>query len=170
MAGAAARVRPLRMSHAAWLIAGSAITVLGGASLAACSDNAAEPLTAQDSGVADAHEADAAAQLVSCGTNVYADGGDAGTVICDLQTQFCTVQEGCYPPIDLAGEIYGCSDLLSSSFFPAGCDSCSCANADALEFTPAGCSDDGGVLFLELPDCPCYGCPPARLERFEQAA
>jgi hypothetical protein len=92
----------------------------------------------------------------------YAAGGT-----CDRTTQYCYSSSG--PSIGCVAEVGDASSVL----IPPACvgsATCSCfGDAGFVTTFPESChcSDTAGGLFL---NCPCYGSPPARLERLARVA
>jgi hypothetical protein len=116
---------------------------------------------------------------LQCGPPTYDDAGhplydDAGYPLiqadagfaCDRATQYCDYRSNRYSCLPLEAL---CQGYFISGTFVAGCDSgafrCACINVTTTCPTGTGwcCSDDdaGGLYF----SYPCYGAPPARLER-----
>jgi len=179
-----------RMSRAAWAALASSAVVGGLAATAACSstspssDVAAE---AGDDGSSPEAEADAAPDLDAdaaahhdAEAGLHHDGSahhtfPCGDASCSLATQYCSKGSAAPPCTPTGAPDYACYTRDGDSGYPPQClDAASCACV--AQYLPASnpwesysCADavdGGGVVIWVASSCnPCYGAPPARLER-----
>ncbi len=186
--------RPVRMSRSAWLALGSSVAAIGGATAhLGCQSPATGDVgtvaDASSDGQGDALSAnddpawmifDAGAQTCAVEPRKFHCGSAEAGIECDSANEYCaatSTQYQCSVP-DVSAE---CRPIGADFDYPrecVSCASCACVGKHLPSGTPGeyagegwGCDDsNGGVVITHgFWSCgPCYGAPPARLERLER--
>lgn len=134
-----------RTSRAQWLALCSTLAMAG------CSGEA--PPATQDAGAADGHTSNGDAATTPVPQGTLACGASNGVQTCSRASQYCMID---------ANARASCVDFATSPC--AASHTCACVDKVLNDPVHCGCGDDGSGG-IEASCSPCYGSPPARLER-----